>query len=667
MSDPSTVNNAGPNSFVGVQAGEIRDSDIYVVGPDDPPEREYELGVKYLEYGVPDKARDHIERARNRGYDTPRVRFHLVLALLSKRSYRDLNKRNLETLSALSRGQTTGTGGEGEQEWREALEVALMLVACVDGAEGDTDTAVARLRALPDPQRELALRHLGLVLTGSMKQAVWRKYRDTAHRDRTSDNRTGRAWAYFQPEPARARARRPRPTSTIGWDVFGAVLLAGAVLLPFAVLLRSALGHGSMTALLSCLATLVLLPTTGWHIALWNHKRQRRLAALKEQSPRSARSSPPEGGFTERVEDAFEHYFAKYAPDPGSRSAWLAATKGIRRAQSQEVSRVYRETGVHPGQVNWLIRFMVRDVRQRWCDGLPLQPSEAHRVTTAVKVRCTVLCAFSALGVGAVISAAFQHSPAITVGCGLLLVVTSRFAIPLWLRIHSERRRFAEESRERSEILGAREAEHDRWKEVLDHLRPTETEMEKWLEADKTLILNEALRYHRLDWHEVITHAFLPTSDRPCKSAKVQGGPWRYSKYVVRIFLITNEGVREASADLDFERAVWHLSERDNYRFEAVSSVQVEISRRYSHTLNVTLTNGPTKSTVVSEAPSAGGPGDEGQEEEDQIEAANINLEAAGFPHTLRVLEGIAAEGKPWFDRQKSSPAFEVADPPVTV
>ena len=656
MSGSDTFNTAGPHSFVGVQAGRIHNSTVYVVGPDDPPERDYEVGVNYLEHGVPDKARDHIERALHRGHDSSQVRFHLVLALLSKRSYRDLNKRNRATLRALSEKRRP----EVEDEWHEALSVVLMLVACVDGSGGDPDTAVARLRALPDPQRDLALRHLGLVLTGSMKQGVWKKYQDTAHKNHTADGRVNRVWAYFEPEPASARASWPRPKCTTGWDVFGGLLLAAVILFPFSVLLKSALSHGSMGALLSCLVVLVFVPAACWHIALWHHKRRRMLAALKEQNPQLPPSSPPKGGFTDHVERTFEHYFAKYAPDPENPAAWLEETKGVRRSLREEVARVYRESDVRSGQVNWLIRFLVRDVRWRWREGLPLKPQEIHHLDTAVKARCMVLCLLSAVGTVSLISTAFQHSPVSTVGCVLLAGLASRFAIPLWLKLHSERRRHDEELRERSDKLAARKAEYERWKNKIDALMPAESEMEKWLEADKTLILHQALLYYRLDWHEVIAHAFLPTPDRPCKKAKIQGGPWRYSKYEIRIFLVTNEGVREASADLDFESGVWQRSERDNYRFDALSSVQVEMSSEHRYTLNITLTNGPTKSMVVSESLTG-----RAADENEQDEMTKVNLEAAGFPHTLRILEGIAAEGKPWFDREANTAPSNESDPPT--
>lgn len=183
--------------------------------------------------------------------------------------------------------------------------------------------------------------------------------------------------------------------------------------------------------------------------------------------------------------------------------------------------------------------------------------------------------------------------------------------------------------------------------------------MESWLDADKTLILDQALKHYRLAWHEVIAHAFLPRPNRPCKSAHVHRGPWRYSKYEIEVFLVTDEGVREATADLDFERGTWQLSARKNYRFDALSSVQVEIENMRRYTLNITLTNGPTRKIPVS-----GVPTHDTVDEPPHEGTLDINLDAAGFSHTLRILEGIAAEGKPWFDREPDIPPPPEPDPP---
>ncbi|WP_232832940.1 hypothetical protein [Nocardiopsis sp. TNDT3] len=655
MNEHDTTNTAESGSFVGAQVGQMHNSRVYVVNPGDPPERDYDVGCNYLADGVPVKAREHIELARARGFDGPEVRFHWVLAILSKRSYRDLTKKERVLLADLS-ARTELRERDG---WRQGLNVVFALLSCVDGSSGDPESAMAQLHSLPDPQHGLILRHLGLVLTGSMKQGVWHQLRRNAVEEQCARGRVDRVWTYFAPKPAEARARYPAPKSTTAWNVLGGLLLAGVFLFAVATIMKSALAQGSLLALVSCLAVLVFGPVAVWHIALWNHQYRRRMAKEHEYGYLFSSPSPPKGGFTDQVTHDFDHYFAKYAPETESRGTWLEETQGIRRSLRDEVARLYRETGVKAERVRWLVRFLVRDVRRRWLTGQPLEPRELHRVDTATKVRCVVLCLALISAATTTVVTAFQQAPVAAVGGALLTVVTSGFAFPLWLRIYSERRRYDEESREREEILGAREAEYERWKGKLDTLRPTETDMEAWLDADKTLILDKALRHHRLSWHEVVAHAFLVTPKRPCKSAHVRRGPWRHSKYEIRVFLVTDEGVREATADLDFERARRHLSGRDNYRFEAFSSVQVEIESTRRYTLNITLTNGPAKSIVVAEAPTH-----DAEEAELATKASETSLDAAGFFHTLRILEGIAAEGKLWFERDVDPPSGSMPDWP---
>lgn len=89
----------------------------------------------------------------------------------------------------------------------------------------------------------------------------------------------------------------------------------------------------------------------------------------------------------------------------------------------------------------------------------------------------------------------------------------------------------------------------------------------------------------------------------------------------------------------------------------ALFSVEVEIegARRY------TLTNGPTKEIPVSDVPTP-----DTVAEAPQSESSEINLDAAGLSHTLRILEGMAAEGKPWFERATDPPATSAFEPPET-
>lgn len=120
-------------------------------------------------------------------------------------------------------------------------------------------------------------------------------------------------------------------------------------------------------------------------------------------------------------------------------------------------------------------------------------------------------------------------------------------------------------------------------------------------------------------------------------------GPWRYSKYDLRLFLITQDGVREVGTELDFRRGSRNGEERTNFRFDAVSSVQVTVNGESSYSLELTLMNGPTRSIrVIDASPDSA---------ENPTALSELNLDAAGFTHTLHILEGIAAEGKNWISR----------------
>jgi hypothetical protein len=171
--------------------------------------------------------------------------------------------------------------------------------------------------------------------------------------------------------------------------------------------------------------------------------------------------------------------------------------------------------------------------------------------------------------------------------------------------------------------------------------------MEYWLYCDKTVVLGKALRHYKLAWQDVIAHAFLSTPAKDTTRSRVTHGPWRYSKYEIRLFLVTVDGVREICDDVDFERGRFGRQLRLNYRFDAVSSIGVDVVSRASNFLELSLNNGPARQITITEPVSSSF----SAPEETDDELSNVNLEAAGFVHALYILEGIAAEGKAWMDR----------------
>lgn len=173
-SDAATNNTAEHGSTVGIQAEQVHNSTVYQVLPDASPGQKYEVGVRFLEDGVPARARDLIAEAIAHGYDDGEVRFHWMLAMLSKRSYRDLTSDDRERL----RHTADLLHKYVDDEWKRALQAICELLPCLNDSAGDPGLVLDDLLALQTRQREKIVRHLDLVLTGGMKDAVWAETRN---------------------------------------------------------------------------------------------------------------------------------------------------------------------------------------------------------------------------------------------------------------------------------------------------------------------------------------------------------------------------------------------------------------------------------------------------------------------------------------------------------
>ncbi|MGH3760221.1 hypothetical protein [Actinophytocola sp.] len=638
----TTMNFAGAGATVGMMADEVHDSNVYFVHPEATPDKKYEVGVRYLDDGVPFRARDLIHEAIAHGYDTAEVRFHWALAMLSKRAYRDLSTDEREALGRLSEHLRT----YADDEWKRALEAIRDLLDSLNRTEGDSGPAVAELRALPFRQREKINRHLDLVLTGGWKDRVWADTRQAAEDAQYSGQRTDRVWAYFQPKPSPPRVRPPDPISTAPGDVFRAVISSSLFVIAVFYLGWSVL---RLAAALPILAY-VLMVAAGVVAArsglVWHYRAERLRAKDLDYFGLRGVNRAPEGGFAGQVSKSFAHYSEKYGRAQADHERWLTETAGIRNTLRNEVVEIYREQKVSVGQIRWLIRFLVWDVRKRWQSGTLWDYREQYRITPATKMRCSFSVVAMIIAAVGVVVPTIQAAPLSAAVATFVALVTAPAATARWLQIRSEHRRFDDEVLESDRLLEIRQEAYQRWKHKLDSKRPSEGEMETWVNHDRTMILDDALRLYRLAWRDIIAHAFLQTPARGCKRAMVVGGVWRYSKYDIRLFLITQDGVREVSTELDFEQVVLNGQERNNYRFDAVSSVHVARRGRASYTLELTLTNGPTRNIRVLDSMER-----QSDHEEHADTFSRINLDSAGFTHTLHILEGIAAEGKGWINR----------------
>lgn len=377
-SEPGTKITA-ENSTVGIQAESVHNSNVYIT-QDDSPQEKYRVGVNYLNDGVPGKARDLIHEAIVRGHDGAEVRFHWALAMLSKRSERDLTTQDHERLAHLS----DLLRRYPDDEWKSALSALCALLRSLRKTGADPGPALEELTALPSQQREMIVRHLDLVLTGGMKDSLWAKTREAAEHARLGNDRLNRAWAYFHPDPAKARARVPSIDTTLS-DRLRTFAWSGAFVIAFGSIAWSALAAGEPLPIIALLVALAAGPIAARTSSDWYYRSTQ--LADKDRAFADRRGiDRPESGFAKQVDRSFQYYAHKYAPEGPDREQWLADTAGIRLSLRDEVTDLYRGDKVRVDKVNWLIRYLIADTRDQWKKGTLYDFRSRYRTSLATKL-----------------------------------------------------------------------------------------------------------------------------------------------------------------------------------------------------------------------------------------------------------------------------------------
>ncbi|MFF0589338.1 hypothetical protein ACFYWD_25610 [Streptomyces sp. NPDC003781] len=662
MSDShgAAYSSAAYDSNVGMQAGVIHKSNVYFVHPDASPQEKYRVGVRLLEDGNPSRAREMITDAIAHGHTGAEVRFHWVLAVFSARTYHDLSAEEVQRLRYVSGIVRTYP----EDEWKQALRVTFDLLAVLGTTSGETGSVLKQLQDLPSLQRNAILRHLDLMLTGGLKDDLWAETLERAGAERFGNDRDRRVWAYFEPPPIGARATPPRPISAAAAAAQAALPVRAVLFLVSSVsLVALALLENPTRATVELLVALGAGRAAARGGLRWWGRESRPNHAVGAVVPQPHSPAPAEDGFTKRVRNKFDHYFSVRTPHGFTPDTWLTHTTDVRGDLAAEIADLYRESRTSVDRVTWLIRYLAEDARNRHNNGTLFDQYRQDRTPARVKVltvtALAVLGAAALSGFVTAVSGAEQPRPLWAFLALLGAAWSGHAATHLWLEVRRERHRVTRETQRYQEQLAARQIAHQRWKALLDETRPSEQEMETWLTCDKTLFVDEALRHHRLAWRDLITHSILVAPAPSSKRGRSPGGPWRYSHYVIHLFLFTRDGIREISSEFKFSDATRKNEQRSNYRFDALSSVQVTENVDVGYDLELVLTNGPARKFRVKDADAH-----QLAPDEDAQEISEISLSAAGFTHTFRLLEGIAADGKGWIERHDPDdlPRFQIAD-----
>ncbi|EXG82930.1 hypothetical protein [Cryptosporangium arvum] len=645
--------NVAKDSLVGVQAQNIYAEDVeatvvhgdfnrYELGPDDPPEKEFGIGVAQLDDGTPHTALDTISRARARGLLNNSVRFHWLLAFFSGRTVHQLDEHEVRRLQLAQEWIQP----EGDDEWAEGLRTIENLL----NNPGDRACAAKEIETLPDVPRRKILRHLELLLEGASRDALWEATAAQARADQFANDRTERVWKFFEADPV-----RPRPAPMEPGPARIALVKAAAACALFTsgagYLAWIALRTQPWSAILPILAVALGVFAYASGTADWRIHRTRPdvRAAQYRYRPRTEVELLPEltrVGFTRQIDRYFAQYFREHMPADADASHWSSRTAAVRRKMRNDIVRQYRESRVSAERLRWLVEFRAEDVARRYRDGTLPGYAKRFRAITALALLLLggVLLAF---GGGLLIWLAVSGEPLRGLVAVLCALGSGVLAARWGIRVAVDKRLVAAENAEAVAQFARDLVEYRRWNDVLRD-RPTDPEMAAWLDCDRKLLITAALERYKLLPSQVIAHAVLEAkAESSRRRARMRRGTWRYERYSVRVFLLTHDGVRQVAAEIDLARATRRTRQRANYRFDAIASVQVTETDARGQIFELTLINGdPIKEEVVaSEVP-----------DEDHLDAdiaRELTLDSAGLNNTLHVLEGIAAEGKEWA-RQRS-------------
>lgn len=645
MSYPHTnVSNVAEDSAtVGAQAQTIHgDVYTYFTRPGATAKEKYEVGVSYLNGGVPSLALLWIERAIAEGHDdTSEVRFHWLLALLSGRTSRQLTSEDASRLDFLKRHPAIYQS----DPWADGIRAVLRLLDSLCSPGADPAPFIDELEHLHPAQKESVFQHITVFLKGPRGDQIWRRDIEAAETGRHAGDRGNRVKYFFRPAPAPARNGQPA-AATVPWRDRATAFTASVIFVLALLDIGGELAvHASIAGITGFLVGCggVCLAAINWVEFRW---RARRRAEYRQLFVPVQRTAAPAAGFAERVDHQFDYYFHKYAPDRADTSSWISVTAGIRKQLRDEIVEIYREKRVKAEQLNWLISHEVRQVARRWSEGTFYPPPDDESRVGPVAVWAGIAAAV--LGASLAAFALLGTDPVGGSIALVILTVSGYQGTSRWSGIALEHRRATADKAETERKFSERKAIYETWREKLRTLRPSDQQMSEWLECDKKVILKRALQHYGLNRSEVISYAFLETPSAPYERASVRNGPWRYTRYKIILFLLTADGIRQVTYELSTREG--EIQQRDwrSYRYDALASVEASVAKDgHRQEFKLHLMNGQVIPFRAVEPLTEWNP-DDG--DADALSSATEDV--TGLRNTLRILEGVAADGKGWIARE---------------
>ncbi|WP_410636415.1 hypothetical protein [Amycolatopsis sp. cmx-4-83] len=673
------ANEASGQAHVEQQVGAIfggtfhRNETTYHIHESDPPERKFEVALNHLQGGTSRMAESIFQDLLHHGDASTRLAYYYALSVFSERSLNEID----DEVHLRFRAADLTARRFPHDSWRAAFIVVAELVSCVWRQEigetldsADLAKAISNFGDLPRERQGEITRHLRGVLGGALQDSLNAEDAQRVREERLQPDRAGRAWKFFEPDPAAPRYFTTPATSLTrpGW---AKPVLGGLGLLLGLITFLGSFGTGRPGIAIPAL----LIFAAGVAAAFWGGaEREVALRRLMQRDREhgiplqyQAAASPGHWVRTDFVQQIHKLVEARFwDARPHVEGSWLNDTRGLCEYYKWRFVALFGNAQVEANAVDWLIRWHAKRVAAQWRAGtLFAYRQELRPSGTAVAVH---RAGIGASIVGALTMVGGQNGFAVA---ALFLAAGGFFALKGATEIVADRRHRAEEELRGQQLLAEEEQGFADWLAVLRD-RPDDTEMADWLDLDKTFLTTEALRRSGLSNRDLVTYVVLTEGAANALRARFIHGPMRYSRYVVLIFLLSGSGVREIEVELDFLTGNVHNEQRTSFQYSSLAAARVaEVGVRYADGWRYQILNGDQATLLQSEslrrralrlslisgeqisvvAESFDGLTDSSLESGTALQ--RIALEVSGISGALHVLEAVSAEGRDWISRER--------------
>ncbi|BBH68667.1 hypothetical protein ACTI_53520 [Actinoplanes sp. OR16] len=651
---------------------------VYQTAPAATPAEKLQVAIHYLRGGSPREAERRLAAlVYEDRMSSAEIAYHWTLSVLSGRSLTSLGGGDMNQLEqAFAMAQQYPSG-----RWWRCVEVIRMLVNALLTA-GPLDQALNAYSTLPDSDRAEIERHLSLMLSGVAQDHIEQLNEAHVRFARTAGERAARVPKFFEPDPAEpiAKTVRPAPAESTWLPLAGggALLFFGAVTLVQAAAARS---------VLAAVTVFVLLVAGGYAVVRHGLERaflRSRLAAKEAEFrsgvrspflvppvPGSVSSSFPSsvsgsfpssvsgsfsGSFSRVIDSLVDAAFVNQQPrEHHLRDAFWNDTAGLRTALRGDLLDLYGGRGVRPESIRYLAVHHAEVIAGRWRDGTLDDFRRRNRPASTPPAFLAGVAALSAAVAVTLLSMTTLTFCSLVLAAPMLFF-GARFAHRGGLALYGERRRLTLDATEFEQRHQAEVAAFSRWTAWLAD-RPTDVEMGLWLALDLAFWKRGVMGDYRLANRDLLTHLTLTEAAPRSSRARDVGGPFRHSAYTVLLFLLTEAGVRQVQARLDFVTGTFSAERRTTFRYDAIGSVQVtEVGLRADEQKIVTrqafqlaLVNGQSIRVLLDDF--SDDAIDYLRENPDHL--ARLASDASGVTSALHILEAVAADGRDWITLER--------------